>query len=295
MDDHRLAGSVVPTRTLTARDVAAMWALFGRLYDAVDERRFRDDLAEKDWVLLLREHAAGASDGAIRGFSTILTLEVAVAGTAVDVIFSGDTGIDPGFWGRQELVRAWARFMGARRAARPGRRLYWFLISKGYRTYLYLPLFFHAYYPRPDTPTPPFERALVDTLGRARYPDDFRPERGVIEFRHSHGHLKPELAEIPAHRRADPHVHFFLGLNPGYTRGHELACVAEIAPENMKGLARRMLLVGAGPAAEPETAGALAAVGQEHVREIEAGPGSSRACRALGGVGGHFGAPHVNG
>ena len=33
--------------------------------------------------------------------------------------------------------------------------------------------------------------------------------------------------------------------NPGYARGHELVCVAELSAENMKGLARRMLLDGA--------------------------------------------------
>jgi hypothetical protein len=41
-------------------------------------------------------------------------------------------------------------------------------------------------------------------------------------------------------------VRFFLEKNPGYARGDELVCVAEISPGNMRGLARRMLLDGAG-------------------------------------------------
>jgi hypothetical protein len=243
MNDRRLVGSVVPVETLSARDVGEMYGVFARLYDRVDETTFRTDLAAKDWVLLLR----GGADAAIRGFSTILLVEPEIQGETLDVIFSGDTGIDPRYWGGQALVRAWAAFMGELRASRPHRRLYWFLISKGYRTYLYLPFFFHAYYPRPGVPTPPFERALVDTLGALKYPRDFNPATGVIEFAESHGQLTARLAEIPQHRRDDPYVRFFLERNPGYARGHELCCVAEVSPENMRGLPRQMLLEGARP------------------------------------------------
>ena len=41
-------------------------------------------------------------------------------------------------------------------------------------------------------------------------------------------------------------MRFFLEKNPGYARGNELVCVAELAPENMKGLAQRLLLEGSG-------------------------------------------------
>lgn len=176
---------------------------------------------------------------------TLLKLRVEVLGEPLDVIFSGDTGIDPAFWGGQALVRAWAHFVGELRAHNPSRRLFWFLISKGYRTYLYLPFFFHRFYPRVDASTPPFEQALIETLGRLKYAGHFNPATGVIEFDTSHGHLKPAIADTPQHRRDHPHVRFFLERNPGYARGNELVCVAELCAENMKGLARRLLIEGA--------------------------------------------------
>jgi hypothetical protein len=240
MDPHRLAGDVVPVASLADRDVEAMFALYARLYVRVSERDFLRDLDEKQWVLLLREGPGGA----IRGFTTILLLDTRVQGESLRVAFSGDTGIDPAFWGGQALVKAWARFMGTLRSRDQDRRLFWFLISKGYRTYLYLPLFFHHFYPRVDASTPPFEQELIVTLGRLKYPDDFNPVTGVIEFHDSHGHLQPTLAETPAHRREHPHVRFFLERNPGFTRGNELVCIAEISAGNMRGLARRMLLEG---------------------------------------------------
>lgn len=241
MENRRLTGTVVPRETLTAHEVEQLWAIFARLYDAVDEATFRADLAEKDRVLLLRDGPGGD----IRGFTTILCLEVRVGGETLDVVYSGDTGIDPRYWGGQALVQAWGRFLGEVRSWHPERRLYWFLISKGYRTYLYLPFFFHRFYPRAEAPTPAFEQALIDHLARARYPGDYNAATGVVEFAVSHGHLKPALAETPAHRRQHPHVRFFLERNPGFTRGHELVCVAEIAADNMKGLGLRLLLDGA--------------------------------------------------
>jgi hypothetical protein len=242
MEQRRLEAEVVPVETLGAREVDEMFAVHARLYEQVSEGAFRADLAEKQWVLLLRD----AAGGRIRGFTTILTLDVEVHGTRLAAVFSGDTGIDPAFWGGQALARAWAQLMGELLKRQPDRRLFWFLISKGYRTYLYLPLFFHAFYPRVDTVTPPFERALITTLGRLKYPRDFNPETGVVEFAESHGHLKAALAATPPHRRQHPHVRFFLERNPGWRRGHELVCVAAIAPENLRGLARRMVLEGCG-------------------------------------------------
>ena len=232
---------MVPVDQLGEADVAEMFAIHAGLYEQVSERGFRADLAEKQWALVLRD------DGdRIRGFTTILALDVEVHGEPLAVVFSGDTGIEPEFWGSQALARAWGRFMGERLRARPDLRLFWFLISKGYRTYLYLPLFFRAFYPRVDTVTPPFERALITTLGRLKYPRDFNPETGVVEFAESHGHLKAALAGTPPHRREHAHVRFFLERNPGWRRGHELVCVAEIAPDNLRGMGRRVVLAGGG-------------------------------------------------
>jgi hypothetical protein len=256
MNPNRLTGQVVPVTDLAGAEVAELHALHARLYAAADEARFRTDLAEKDWVVVLRD-----GGGAIRGYSTLRVLDVArpspggwgggaggVArgfdGQPLRAVFSGDTGIDPAYWGGQALVRTWASFMGELWARDPARRLFWFLIVKGFRTYLYLPYFFHTFYPRHDRPTPPFETALIGELAGSRYPEAFNPATGLVEFAESHGHLAADLAEVPPHRADDPHVRFFLARNPGYARGHELVCVAEISPTNMKGLARRRLLDG---------------------------------------------------
>src|SRR5438270_7861564 len=40
-----------------------------------------------------------------------------------------------------------------------------------FRSYRFLPLFFHEFYPRHDVPTPAWAREVLDTLGRARSRD----------------------------------------------------------------------------------------------------------------------------
>src|SRR5208337_2003023 len=95
--------------------------------------------------------------------------------------------------------------------------------------------------PNCATPTPEFEQRALDALATAKFPDHYCAESGLIEFPQSHGQLKPHLAEISARRLRDPNVQFFLRRNPAYAAGHELACLAEISPSNMKLFAGRIL------------------------------------------------------
>lgn len=235
----QLRGEVLPIESVTPELQAALFALFARHYQNVSASQFANDLAEKDFLILLRDKASGEP----RGFSTQQLLPLNHRGEPVRVLFSGDTIIDRQYWGEQELVRAWCRFAGSVLGGESG-RLFWFLISKGYRTYLYLPLFFRAFMPRPDGEADEFERTLRERLGREKFGADYDAARGVAAFAKSRGHLAPGVAEVPPARAADPHVAFFLHANPGWARGDELACLAEIAPANMRGLARRALLEG---------------------------------------------------
>jgi hypothetical protein len=167
-------------------------------------------------------------------------------------VFSGDTIIARSHWGEQELGRAWGHFVAELRAEESEVPLYWFLISKGYRTYLFLPLFFHQFFPRYDQVTPAREQKILDALARTRYGNFYVRESGLIVFPESHGNLSRDLAEIPAHRLRSPHVRFFLSRNPRFAEGQELACVAEISAANMRSYGSRLLSESAGKAAHPE-------------------------------------------
>jgi hypothetical protein len=247
----RLSFEIVDVPRLGPGGVERLYSLHEASYDGADPSRFRRDLADKRWVIRLRE----AEGGRVVGFSTQRTLDVTVRGRPVRVLFSGDTVIDPAYWGEQALVRGFCRLIGRLHAEcrDPDRALYWFLISKGHRTYLYLPTFFREFWPRHDGEVPPFEAELIRVLGETRYPGDFDSESGVIRPRAPYDRLKPAL-DTSEKRAHNPHVAFFLSRNPGHAEGHELACVADLSPDNIRPLMRRE--VQAALEAEMQVAGA---------------------------------------
>lgn len=223
--------AVAETRTELRR---ALHELFVRHYENVSWETFSADFSDKDFVILLRR----SSDGALAGFSTQKVLRC----DSARVLFSGDTVIDRSAWGEQELVKAWCRLAGAVKGMESGTPLYWLLICKGYRTYLYLPVFFDSYWPRHELPTPPETQARLDGFAIAKFGDAYKD--GLLKFPFPKGNLTAELAEVPPGRKKDPRVKFFNERNPGYAAGDELVCLTEICDENMKGLAKRLYREG---------------------------------------------------
>jgi len=108
-----------------------MFALMERYYDGMTRDGFHADLNEKRWAILLRESDARA----ICGFSTQMILDFTVDGAPGHALFSGDTIVDRRCWGQNLLAQAWGHLALTLIDQYPSGTLYWFLISKGYKTY----------------------------------------------------------------------------------------------------------------------------------------------------------------
>jgi hypothetical protein len=217
---------------------ARLFAIYAAHYDAVEVRRFAADLAAKDYVILLEQ------DGEPMGFSTVAYFDFFPAsGGPVKVLFSGDTVIDRSAWGEQGLSRSFAQLAGALHARAPQMPLYWLLISKGHRTYRYLHLFARRYFPSAEGEQDALAR-LAREIASQRFGADYDPAKGVIDFGASRGHLKDALADIPPHVAGRPEAAYFLRRNPGYRAGHELVCLAPLAPDNLRSVVRQSFLQG---------------------------------------------------
>ncbi len=223
----KLSGRVVPRTEIDPATRDRLYALFDRYYRKVDRATFDRDHEEKDWILLLSD-----PDGVVQGFTTLKLYDLEILGRRVRAVFNGNTIIDRAAWGEQELVRTWCRFMAELRASEPGIPLYWYLICSGYRTYLYLPLFYRRFFPSCERETPPFEQSLLDTLGKMKFPDEYRA--GVVHVQESRECLDPEIAVPPPHKLENPNIRFFVERNPGYLRGDELVCLTEFSVENTR-------------------------------------------------------------
>jgi len=232
----KLYNEIVPIASLGPSDRDELFTLYSRHYCGAKRDQFENDMAEKEVVILLHDR----SNHQVCGFSTQMILRRRIGGQEVRALFSGDTIIAPSHWGDQELRRGWCRYAAAALTAEPGVPLYWFLMTKGYRTYLYLPVFFRDFFPHYDRETPLELQTLLDGFARQKFGDAYDASSGLIRFAETHGQLTDELSGVPERRANDPHVKFFLQRNPEYIRGVELACITEISHENIRPFARHM-------------------------------------------------------
>jgi len=225
---------LVSRANLSPSQEEEMFLLLNRHFAGVSPEQFARDLAEKNLALRLRRGEE------LVGFSTLLAYSTSVAGEALNVIYSGDTIVTPGAWGSSALPRAWVAGVESLRATLPPGRCFWLLLTSGFRTYRFLPVFWREFHPCFSAPTPPDKQRLLAQLARERFGAQFEVATGVVRFDHPQ-RLRSRLTEIPAGRACDPHIDFFHKRNPGYPNGDELVRLTEINPENLTRAGRRMM------------------------------------------------------
>jgi len=231
--------TALPRTEIDPAREAAMFALLDGHFAGVTRAQFAADLAEKSHVILLEQ------GDRLMGFSTLLVYETVHRGEPVTVVYSGDTIVAPEAWQSPVLARAWIATVNDLRRDHPRGRCYWLLLTSGFRTYRFLPVFWREFFPGCHQPTPPAMQDLLDQLAGEKFGRAYDPACGVVRFTRPQ-RLRPELATLPAGRAADPHVAFFLARNPGHLDGDELVCVTELTAANLTAAGRRM--VGRPPA-----------------------------------------------
>lgn len=231
MRGHALSTSprseILPRAAVTRADRDAMFALYTSYFATRDRMVFERDLAEKDWVIVLRD-----GEGRVDGFSTLMTMRVDEA----TIFFSGDTIVARHRWGSYDLPRMWGRHV----FSMAGENAWWFLISSGFRTYRYLPIFFRTFHPKFDAATPPETKALLDEIAIAKFADAYDPATGVIRLA-TPAPLVEGVSDPAQRIDRDPHVRFFVEANPGHVRGDELACLVKVSIGNLTPAGLRML------------------------------------------------------
>jgi len=233
-----LEAAAVSPAGLSDRTRVQMFDLFARHYRDVSRQGFEADLAEKDLVILLHEGKVPV------GFTTLAFSTMTFGAREIAIVFSGDTIVDPAYWGEQILAPAWLEQVGRFAGRQGSREVYWFLIVKGHRTYRYLPAFALDYVPRAGGGDTETLLALRNAIAASRFGESFDPATGIIRFPDPRGRLAEALAEPTPRERANPHVGFFMAANPGFRQGDELACLCALAPDNMRPRARRWFADG---------------------------------------------------
>ena len=157
----------------------------------------------KQWVILLYDQSR------LCGFSTQVLFDFPHENRDDKILFSGDTIIDKCRWGSLALPVAWGRLMLSLES-RPHGELYWLLTSKGYKTYRFLPVFFHEFYPCYSGRNTGLRKSLAGRCGQPALRKALRRNARSVAGRSG----RPTAAGRSGrtgqpNRLRDPHVAFF--------------------------------------------------------------------------------------
>jgi hypothetical protein len=231
----KLSYEIKPVQKITAPEKNKMLELMTAHYDNVSEQKFHADLQHKDGVLALSDEQNN-----LCGFSTYQIYDAEFRGTNYSILFSGDTIVKQDCWGQLALFRSFARLMKFALNAKD-QPVYWLLLSKGIRTYLFLPLYFKTFYPAINANTPEHEQALLHQIAERRFADFYKKDKGIVQIQPPADRLKDKLAIIPEAKKEDPNVRFFLEKNPGYLYGDELVCITKVDYDNFTRATRKFI------------------------------------------------------
>ncbi|MGM0579956.1 MAG: hypothetical protein ACQETL_04715 [Bacteroidota bacterium] len=217
-----------------------MFELMFSCYNKITEDTFNTDLNKKQYVGLIKDQ-----DNMVQGFTTFAINPNSTNESNYNVLFSGDTIIAPEYWGTQVMKYGWCKAVGSIIASDATKPWYWYLLSKGHRTYMFLPLFFKDYFPsiEPSESDDQLKKIASD-ISLKLYGDCWKEEEGVIRFKESQGELKEELIQASYQKKGSKFVQFFLKKNPAFYKGEELVCIAHLHPENFLRSAKDLILEG---------------------------------------------------
>jgi hypothetical protein len=220
---RKLTCKTLSVHQLNSSQKREMFHVFEKYYNNIQFKQFEDDLLKKDTIFLLLDKATKT----IQGFSTLVHLKALIDGKEVHGLFSGDTVIEKKYWGQGVLGKAFLKELFLTKIKRPWKPLYWFLISKGYKTYLLMANNFGTHYPRFEKETPKKFKKIIDSFGNILYPKNYSEKTGTIVFNQKDC-LKEHVAPITKEMLENKRIHFFNQNNPQWSEGTELACLSEM-------------------------------------------------------------------
>lgn len=222
---ERIYSSFIALQDLKTTDTQAMYAIYSKFYQNTSHAIFINDLQHKTGAIVARTRQTNR----IIGFSTLTIFDCDLHGKRIRGIFSGDTIVEPEYWGSRCLHVAFYKQILLARLRHPFTPLYWYLISKGYKTYLLLTRNFYDFYPNRNKQDNKL-RDVVSAFSKQQYPDAFDPERMLLDFGDGAPCLDDDIAKItPEIRAQEPDIAYFEDCNPSWRKGTELPCTGEIS------------------------------------------------------------------
>lgn len=141
---------------LSEQTVDEMWKMFCRYYDVEDKdsAAWVKSLMEKDVAFIIEDRTTHK----MVGFTSALLMTF----SGYRIVHSGDTVLERERWGAgKHFAYQMIKVLTKHYLSKPHLPLYWFLISKGYRTYLTMARNLTEFYPTWRRPTPPWAKDVI--------------------------------------------------------------------------------------------------------------------------------------
>jgi hypothetical protein len=225
-----------PPLQLTPMQRQQMYRLMSAHFSDVDPQQFAADLDEKQSAVLLCD-----LDDRVHGFTTLLRLDIEVDGQPIVGYYSGDTVIDPAYWGEHRWLRVWSRHVFGMAERLGGVPAYWVLLTATHRTYRIMASCFREHYPSHRSATPMSVQRTLDCLVRQRFPREYDRQRGIVRLDRAIPVRPERVHQATAAPLDDPVVRHFVDRNPGYLKSDYLACLTLISRANCTPLGLRIL------------------------------------------------------
>jgi hypothetical protein len=144
-----------------------MHTIFNNYYENADLDTFILDMSKKSGVFVLKD----LTNKRIVGFSTWTEMPITYKGEQAIGVFSGDTIVEEAYWGNKAMHTAFALQAVKTKLKNRGAKVFWVLISKGYKTYLLMTNNVPVHYPsiNPDNQRNADLKEVVDTYCKALF------------------------------------------------------------------------------------------------------------------------------
>jgi len=213
-----------PVTEINIETMEKMWDLYSSNYQYVTREKFDRDLKSKTEVFV----GTDSESGEVCGFSTFEIYEHIFEGKKYGVLYSGDTMIDPRYWGQNGLRTAFLKAVLLWKIKNPRTPLYWLLIVMGYKTYLTMARNSPEYWPRYDRKTPQKIQNLIDSMASKKFGKAWNPQTGLMQPEMCEAVFDHPLAQFTTKTLAIPEVRFLMEKNPTLSIGTEMVCIAPL-------------------------------------------------------------------
>ena len=202
-----------------------MYSLFEKYYKNAEYNRFCTYLDEKEFVLTMWSKIKHTKE--LIGFSSIMR-KTCYSPEPYVYIYSGDTVLDKTIWGGKYLQKSFFWFILETKLLALNKPVYWFLISKGHKTYLMMRKNFPNSFPNRSQEIPKRIKAIMDQYYSHKFQNAYSTETNLITCEQNSEATKMEYWDLKKDFQQDPDGEFFFKANPDFSKGVELACIAEI-------------------------------------------------------------------